>query len=199
MGTVRDEGQGVHGFGVDQDGDLHKVALDVAGDLVIEAGIAARHRLQAVVEVEHHLVQGQPVDGHGTAADVGQLHLLAAPLGTQLQDAAQVFVRHHDGGLDPRLFDSRHLHRIGHVDRVVQLLDRAVGEVNAVDDAGRRGDQLEVELALQALLHDLQVQKAQEAATVTEAERRRGLGLVVEAGVVEVQPLEGLAQVFVIG
>jgi hypothetical protein len=43
----------------------------------------------------------------------------------------------------------------------VQLLHLAVGEVDAVDDRGCRGDEVEVELALQPLLNDLEVQEPQ--------------------------------------
>jgi hypothetical protein len=49
-------------------------------------------------------------------------------------------------------------------------------------------------LALEALLDDVHVQQAEEAAAEAEAERLRGLRLVVERGVVEVQLLQRLAQ-----
>ena len=91
------------------------------------------------------------------------------------------------------------LHHVGHVGRVVQLLHRAVGQVHAVDDRGRGGDQVEVELALQPLLDDLEVQQAEEAAAEAEAERGRGLHLVGEAGVVEAQLADGGAQILEVG
>jgi len=50
----------------------------------------------------------------------------------------------------------------------------------------------------QALLHDLHVQHAQEAAAEAEAQRLRGLGLVLEGGVVEPQPGQCLAQGLVV-
>ena len=49
----------------------------------------------------------------------------------------------------------------------------AVGQVELVDDARRGGDEVEVELALQPLLDDLEVQQAEEAAAEAEAERGR--------------------------
>src|SRR3546814_9249491 len=82
-----------------------EVALAILVELVVEAGIAAAHRLQPVVEVEHHLVQRQPVDQHRPAADIGEVELLAAPLGTELQDRPEILVGHHDRGLDPGLGD----------------------------------------------------------------------------------------------
>ena len=54
--------------------------------------------------------------------------------------------------------------------------------------------ELEVELAMQALLDDLHVKKAQEAAAEAEAQGRRGLGLVMEARVVQPQLGEAVAQ-----
>ena len=56
----------------------------------------------------------------------------------------------------------------------------AVAQLHLVDDAGRGGDQVLVELALQPLLHDLHVQQAEEAAAEAEAQRLADLGLVVQ-------------------
>ena len=58
----------------------------------------------------------------------------------------------------------------------------------------RRRDEVQVELALETLLDDLHVEQAEEPATEPEAERDRALRRVGEAGVVEVQLLEGVAQ-----
>jgi hypothetical protein len=49
-----------------------------------------------------------------------------------------------------------------------------------VDDARRGDDEVEVVLALKALLHDLHVEEAQEAQAEAEAQRVGGLGLVRE-------------------
>ena len=61
-------------------------------------------------------------------------------------------------------------------------------------DRRRRGDEVEVELALEPLLDDLHVEQAEEPAAEPEPERHRALRLVREARVVEVQLLERLAQ-----
>ena len=60
-------------------------------------------------------------------------------------------------------------------------LHRAVGVVDVVLHVRHRRDQIEVELALQPLLHDLHVQQAEEAAAEAEAERGGRLRLVVAA------------------
>ena len=66
--------------------------------------------------------------------------------------------------------------------------------VHVVLDVRHGGDEIEIELALEPLLHDLHVQQAEEAAAEAEAERRRRLGLVVQRRVVELQLLERVAQ-----
>ena len=67
-----------------------------------------------------------------------------------------------------------------------------------VDDAGRGGDQIEVELALQPLLNDLHVQKAQEAAAEAVAQGHGGLRLEGQGRVVQPQLLQRVAQSLVV-
>ena len=71
-------------------------------------------------------------------------------------------------------------------------------QLDSVLDARRRGDEVEVELALEALLDDLHVEEAEEATAEPEAEGHRRLGLVDEAGVVEVELVERVAQLGVV-
>ena len=109
-------------------------------------------------------------------ADIGQLHLLAAALVAQRQHRAEVVVRHHDRRLDPRLLDVvDHAAGSGMSAGLCSSSIVAVGRWTLVDDRGRGRDQVEVELARQPLLDDLEVQQAEEAAAEAEAQRRRGL------------------------
>src|SRR6185437_12402703 len=71
----------------------------------------------------------------------------------------------------------------------------AIGEIDAVDDAGGRGDQLKVEFALQSFGDDLQVQEPEETTAETKAESRGAFRLVAEAGIIQAQPRHRLAQV----
>ena len=80
----------------------------------------------------------------------------------------------------------------------MHLAPLAVSLEHAVGDVRRGHDQVEVELALEPLAHDLHVQQAEEAAAEAEAERLRRLGLVEERGVVELEPLERVAQLGVL-
>ena len=69
---------------------------------------------------------------------------------------------------------------------------------DAVAHAGRRGDEVDVEFALEALLRDLHVQQAEKAAAETESERHGIFRLVEKRRVIELQFAERVAQIFVI-
>ena len=64
---------------------------------------------------------------------------------------------------------------------------------------GAVADEIEVELALQPLLDDLEMQEPEKAAAKPEAERRRRLHLVGEARVVESEPAHRRAQILKVG
>ena len=120
----------------------------------------------------------------------------AAALVVQLHHRADVLLRDDDRGPDVRLLDLLELGR--HLGRVVHLAPVAVALEHAVGDVRRGHDQVEVELALEPLAHDLHVEQPEEAAAEAEAERLRRLGLVEESGVVELQPLERVTQLGVL-
>ena len=77
----------------------------------------------------------------------------------------------------------------------MQLDLGAVRHRHLVDHARRGRDQVEVELAAEAFLDDLEVEQAEEAAAETHAERGRGFHLPGEGGVVEAQLAHRRAQV----
>ena len=101
-------------------------------------------------------------------------------------------------GVDERLLLLDDAGRVGIGGGVVDDLDRAVGQRQPVLDAGSRGDQIEVELALKTLGDDLHVEQAQKAAAETKAQRRTGLRLKGQAGIVELQLLQRILQVGVV-
>ena len=88
--------------------------------------------------------------------------------------------------------------RARHQRRVLHQHLVAVGLEDVVLHARDRGDEVEVELALEPLAHDLHVQQAEEAAAEAEAERGGGLGEVVQGGVVELELLERVAEILVL-
>src|SRR5258707_778123 len=77
-------------------------------ELVVERAVAARHRLQAVEEIHHHLVERQVVGDHDVPRRVVHVGLRAALVGAKADHRADVFLRHED--------------LAGH-DRLAELLD----------------------------------------------------------------------------
>ena len=120
----------------------------------------------------------------------------AAAVVVQLHHGADELLRDDDRRLDVRLLDL--LERVGQVGRRVHLDPLAVHRPHAVGDVRRGDDQVEVELALEPLAHDLHVQQPEEAAAEAEAERLRRLGLVEQRRVVQLQLLERVAQLGVV-
>ena len=70
----------------------------------------------------------------------------------------------------------------------------AIGQGDLVTDAGSGGDEVEVVLALEALLNDLEMQQTEEAAAEAEAEGDGGFGFEGEGRVVEAEFFEGVAE-----
>ena len=134
---------------------------------------------------------------HALLGEVLHVVEAAAALVAELHHRADVLLGDDHGGLDVRL-----LHRLDlvrHLGGVVHLDPLAAGtRLDAVGDGRGGHDQIEVELALQPLADDLHVQQAEEAAAEAEAERQRGLGLVEERTVVQLQPLERVAELRVL-
>ena len=95
--------------------------------------------------------------------------------------------------IDARIVGSR-ISRIGagvrHVDRVVHLDRLAAVLHDVVNDARISRDDLHVVLAADALLDDLHVQQAEEAAAKAEPERERTLRGIDERRVVQPQTAE---------
>ena len=128
--------------------------------------------------------------------EVLELAERAAALVVELHHRADVLLRDDDRRGDVRLLDLLDLAR--ELGGVVHLDPAAVLLLHAVRDVRRGHEQIEVELALEPLADDLHVQQAEEAAAEAEAERVRRLGLVDERRVVELEPLERVAELRVV-
>ena len=83
----------------------------------------------------------------------------------------------------------------GELARVIHAHLGPVLRHDAVDDVRGGRDEVKVELPLQTLANNLQVEQAQEAAAEAETEGRGGLGLEGQRRIVELEALEGVAQV----
>src|SRR5439155_18743802 len=118
----------------------------------------------------------------------------AALLFEQGQDAAEKVLARDHSGIDDRLLDLLDIARIGELGGILDFYHLAVGSGDAVSDAGGGGDQIDIELALEALLDNLEMQQAEQAAAEAEAERNRILRLEGEGAVVQLQLFERVAQ-----
>src|SRR5215471_18526996 len=182
--AVDHEGEGVDPLAVDEDVELHHVGRAVLLELVVERRVPAARRLELVEEIHHHLGERHLVGQHHLAPVVLHVALHAALLRAQRDDGADVLLRDEDGGLDDRLADLLDLRRIRKLRRILDRGDRPVAQHDLVHDRGGRSDERHLVLALEALLHDIHVQQAEEPAAKTEAERLRRLRLVVQRRVV---------------
>ena len=158
-------------------------------------------RFQPVVEIEHHFVERQFVGHLRAAADIGQVLLDAAAVLAQLQDRAEIFVGAYRSS--PRSTARRCCSILLGSGMSAGLCSSicagAVGQLDLVDHRRRGGDQVEVVFAGQPLLDDLEVEQAEEPAAEAEAERGAGFHLEAEAGVVEAQLRDALAQLLEVG
>ena len=199
LAAVHQHGERVDGLAVDQDVHLHQIALAVELHVVVEAGVALRNGFQAVVEIQYHFVERQLVDQHHTVlADVFQLLLDATAVFAELEQTAHEVGTRENGGLDDGFLDARDLGQGRQSGGVIHIQFRVIREVDLIAHRGRGGDEIQIELAFEALLHDFHVQQAQESAAEAETQRLAGFGLVVERAVVQPQLVHGVAQILVV-
>ena len=128
------------------------------------------------------------------------LHILivAAALLTERHDIADKLVRRNYRDLDVRLVRLGNARNLRIIMRVIDHDNAAVGLDYLINNARKRGDKLQIELALQPLLNYLHMQHSEEAAAEAEAERDGAFRLVRERSVVELQLIQRVAQVGVL-
>ena len=102
----------------------------------------------------------------------------------------------HEVDLHDRLAEFFDLARVGHLLRIVDPQRFAVRGEDLVGDVRRGLHQVEIGFLLQPLLDDLHVQQAQESAAETEAQGIARLGLELEAGIVDAELGQRVAQLF---
>ena len=107
---------------------------------------------------------------------------------------ADVFGRQHEIDPHDRLAKFLDLALIGHLLRRVDLDLFAVVERDLVRHVRRGLHQVDVGVLLQPLLDDLHVQQAQKAAAESEAQRVACLRLELEAGIVDRELFQGIAE-----
>ena len=86
-----------------------------------------------------------------------------------------------------RLFNAVDFRRVGQMHGVVHLDHRAVGQINVVDYARIRRNDVHIVFPAQAFLNDLHVEQTEKAAAEAESERGGSLRLISECGVVQLK------------
>jgi hypothetical protein len=198
VGVVRvhDERKRVHHVAVKQNIQLHKLGGAVVVHLVVKACVALCAGFQRVEEVVDDLAQGQVVvELHPVGVDIFCVLINTAALLAKLHHRADIGGRRKDAGLHKGLgcaLDDRGVRIIcGVVDGDLA----SAGQREAVDNRGQRGDDVQIVFALQPLLNNFHVQKAQKTAAEAEAKRHRRLRLEGEGRVVELELFQRVAQV----
>ncbi|PRD36405.1 UNVERIFIED_CONTAM: hypothetical protein NCL1_08904 [Trichonephila clavipes] len=195
---VADHGQRIDALAVDEDVHARQAGSLEAAEGVVQRGVAARTGLQAVEEIEHDLAHGNVVGQRHLLAVEQHALLRAATLLAELDDIADVFRRHQDMALGDGLAELLDRARVRQLGRVVDVERLALLGDDLVDHRRRRGQQVEVVFALQALLHDFHVQHAEEAAAEAEAQRVRRLRLEEQRRVVQRQLRQRVAERLVV-
>ena len=195
-----DEGQGVHLIAVEQHIHLHQLGGLVLVQLVVQRGVALGAGLEGVEKVVDDLAQGHGVvQLHQVGVQILHVLELAPALLAHGHDVAHIVGRRDDGHLGVGLLSQLDHRRVRVIVGIVHHDHGAVGLGDTVDHRGQGGDEIQIELPLQPLLDDLHVEHAQKAAAEAEAQGGGGLGLEGQGGVVELELLQGVPQIWILG
>src|SRR5579862_4686723 len=197
--AMRDHGESVHRFATDENVEFHEVGFLVASKMVVEGSISARDGLQAIVKIEDNFIERQLVSEHDSGGrEIFEVFLGAPFILAELKNAADGLIVSDDHSLDDGLFDFFHVTGRRKFCGAIHFNDVAADASDAITHAGRGGDEVEAELALQAFLHDFHVQQAEEATAEAETEGNGVFRFVEKGRVVELKFAESVAQRLVI-
>ena len=170
--AVDDRRQGIDAVVMDQHVEAHQVGGAVAEELVVHRAVAVRHRLELVVQVVDDLRQRHLEDEDGPrraevlGADVDAAALGAhAASGRRCCSAGSRKLMRTIGSRNSSIWPAS-----GTFCGLSMTMRLALARQDLVGDVRRGLHQVEVAVALQALLDDLAVEHAEEAAAEAEAE-----------------------------
>ena len=188
--TVRmaDGGEGVNRFAVDENLQLDRRGWLVSVRIVVHGTVAACAGLELVVEIKNDFMERHTRRDH----DMEFVDGLRAEADTAFVQHEIHDIAHVGRGRDDLRFDHGLLHmvdraRIWHVERIVYLLHGSVLKEHMVDDGGICENQIHIVFAREALLDDIHVEQAEEAAAEARAEGDGAFRLGDERAVVEPQ------------
>ena len=167
-------GEGVGRLSVEQDVELDELRRPEAGHVVIKGSVALRDGLEFVIEIEDDLRQWHiVVELDAVCRDVVLADEGAALVKAEFHDGAEEISLGDDLRTDERLLDMVDEGGGGESRRIVDIQYLALGGIYLVRYVRHCGDHVHVELAEEALLHDLEVQEAEETAAEARAQRQR--------------------------
>ena len=162
--------QGIDGLAVDQDVQPDKVSRLIGLHLIVKGSIPAGNGLEPVVEVKQDLSKRHVIYQLDTLLiEIVHLLLISTLLQAKIDDRANELGRGYHTGLDVRLLCIVDLHRVRIFQRVVNIFGLTVLHMDNVLYRGAGEYDGEIELALNAFLHNLKMQHAQETTPEAEA------------------------------
>ena len=163
--------EGIHRLAIKQNVQLDQLGGTKAVRMIIERRIAFGDALQLIVEVYHDFAQRHVVaDFHAITGDVFLLYQFASLTQAESHDGTDVVGSGNDGGTNVRLLNMVYHRDVGHRAGIVHLDDVALFVVDIIGYVGHGSDDVHVELTVQAFLHNLHVEQAQESAPETKAQ-----------------------------
>ena len=192
---MADERERVDRLLIDEHVHLDQIRGFEADMLVIQRSIAARERLELVVEFDDELSQRQVVnDSRAFGSDVVEVEIDAAFVLTELHHLADVVLRCVHSQTDHRLLNfldvalRRKIRGTMRLDHLARLFD------DAINNVWRCRHKMNIKFPFKPLTRDIHVKKSQEAAAETEAQCRRRFRIIRQRSVVELELFQGITQ-----
>src|SRR5690606_9967256 len=177
VGSVHHHGQRIDPVAVYQQVDTNHVGRTVLFELIVHRRVTPGNRFELIEEIQDDLGQRHFVHQVNLSPVVGHVQLHTTLDHAQRHDGSYVFLRHEQRHGDDGLTDFGDVAHFGHARGTFDHQHRTVAGLDLVHHGGRRSDDVHVELAFEALLHDFHVQQSEEPATEAEAQRLRDFGL----------------------
>ena len=197
--AVDNHGERIYRVSVQQDVELHQVVPAVFARGVVEARISAAHGLEAVIEVEHDFGERQVVlEDDLRLVDVFHCLELAALLVAECHERTHEFLGRKDLRFHVGFLDVVVAACVGELGRALDFHHRAVAHVHVVFHVRHSRDDVHVEFAVEAFLHDFHVQQPEEPGTEAKAQCLGGFRFPADGRIVQAEFLEGFAQVLVV-
>ena len=153
-----DKRQRVHLVARKQDIELHELGGTILVELVVERGIALGSALELVKEIQDELGK-RHIEAHldRLAREMDHVGSNAAVLDSELHDGTRILGRADNLGLEVGLLNALDARSLGQILRAADINHLAVSLVDVIVDRWTRGNEVKIELALQAFLDDFHV------------------------------------------